>query len=180
MPLNDTQPPVVATSGRGTASIIDIGEALRRKRSRSAAAAGDETGEALIEALALQPGAVVGYFRHADRCMQVRYAAAECLWLYETPYTPDIGPLPDFYAFNRLKYAEFGQVTWPMRTLQFTYLGTETEPSWMPLPSASVAEMLRKVFGLYDNVTKGAPVHASDDLVPNPVPPRYDPNRKVT
>lgn len=176
MAFNDTQPQPRRARGRTrAASITDIGEVLRRKRNRES----DDAEAVPAPAALLQPGAIIGYFRHEDRCIQVQYSASECLWLHERAYTADLGPLADFYAFNGLEYAELAQIAWPMREMRFTYLGVETEPAWMPIPSPSLAEMLRKVFSLYDCVIKGAMVRAADDLVPNPVPPRYDPNRKA-
>lgn len=179
MAFNDTHPDHPQARGRHrSASITDIGEALRRRRSRTDSAADEGTPEP-EPVVPLQGGAVVGYFLHEGRCIKVEYGASECLWVYERACTPDTGPLGDFYAFNRLKYAELGHITWPMRAVRFAYLGVETEPTWMPIPSPSLAELLRKVFSLYDCVTKGAAANAADDLVPNPAPPRYDPNRKA-
>ena len=182
MASNDTQPtPLRATTGQRPATITNIGDVLQRRRSTLVANVHDTAEVPLVSHYEppLEPGEIVGYFRHAGRCIQVQYSASECLWLRERPLNSEAGALTDFTAFHTLEYNEFGQVIWPHRTLQFTYVGPDVEPKWMALPSPSLAELLRKVLSLYDCVTKGAMVLAADDLVPNPVPQRYDPNRKA-
>jgi len=180
MAPNHTQStPPQATGRHRVATITDIGKVLQRKR--NAAASEHNTAEMplvpLYEPL-LEPGEIVGYVRHEGRCIQVQYSASESLWLRERPLDSEVGALTDFTAFHQLEYAEFGQVIWPHRTLQFTYVGADVEPKWMAVPSASLADLLRKVLSLYDLVTNGAMVKAGDGLLPNPAPERYDPNRK--
>lgn len=178
MTFNDTHPEDPGARGpRSKTNLIYIGDALRRRRILTGDSPPD--GAEAPRAIQLAPGIAIGYFLHANRCIQVEYGASESLWVHERPYTADMGPLADFYAFNRLEYTELGHITWPMRTLHFTYLGGKTEPAWMPIPSPSLADLLRKVLSLYDCVTKGAQVHAADGLKPNPAPPQYDPNRKA-
>lgn len=182
MASNHTQStPDRATPRQRAASIIDIGDALRRRRSTSAAVLHDTAEVPLVAHYEppLEPGEIIGYCRHAGRCLQVQYSASESLWLRERPLDSAINALTSFAAFHELEYAEFGQVMWPHRTFQFTYVGGDVEPKWMAIPSASLTDLLHKVMSLYDCVTKGAMVKADDDLLPNPEPQRYDPNRKA-
>lgn len=186
MASNDTHTRTPAANRRRrAATITDIGDALRRKRNRHAPDPDElplmDTDDAPIPAdvPVLEAREVLGYLRHEGRCIQVQYAAAECLWLYERPLNSDVGAVTEFAGFGDLKYAQLGQVTWVNRTLQFAYAGNEIEPAWMAIPSPSLADLLRKVFSLYDVVMKGAKVKAAEDLVPNPAPRRYDPNRRA-
>lgn len=182
MASNHTQAtPLGASARTRPATITDIGEVLRRKRSTATQTLHDTAEVPLVPGYEphLEPGEIVGYFRHEGRCIQVQYAASECLWLRERPLDSDTGALTHFGAFHELEYAEFGHVVWPHRTLQFTYAGGDVQPKWMAIPSPSLAELLRKVLSLYDCVTKGAMVKAVDGLIPNPAPQRYDPNRKA-
>jgi hypothetical protein len=182
MAPNHTQSPAPQATGHGrVATITDIGKMLQRKRS-SAVLQQQDTAEIPVAPAyepPLAPGEIVGYFRHAGRCIQVQYGASECLWLRERSLDDQTGALTHFDAFHELDYNEFGHVIWPHRTLQFTYLGTDVQPQWMAIPSASLGDLLHKVMSLYDYVVNGAIVRAAHDLVPNPDPQRYDPNRNT-
>lgn len=180
-PNNTQSTPPQATGRDRVATITDIGKVLRRKRNATGAHAEHDTAEMPIVSQyepPLEAGEIIGYCRHEGRCIQVQYSASESLWLRERPLDDAIGALTDFTAFQKLDWAEFGHVIWPHRTFQFTYVGGEIQPKWMPIPSASLADLLRKVMSLYDCVTNGGNATVADDLVPNPAPQRYDPNRK--
>jgi hypothetical protein len=181
MAPNHTQstPPQATGQGR-VATITDIGKVLQRKRNTTAASEHDTAEMPVVPVYEppLEPGEILGYFRHEGHCIQVQYSASECLWLRERPLGSEFIDLADFADFHELWYYELGQLTWPHRTLQFTYSGGDVEPKWLPMPSASLADLLYKVMSLYDYVAKGAMVRAANDLIPNPDPQRYDPNRK--
>lgn len=180
-PNNTQSTPAEATGRDRVATITDIGKVLRRKRNAAAVQAQHDTAEMPMASQyepPLEPGEILGYCLHEGRCIQVQYSASESLWLRERPLDDALGALTDFAAFRELEWAEFGHVIWPHRTFQFTYVGGEIQPKWMPIPSASLADLLRKVMSLYDGVTNGAMVKDADGLVLNPAPQRYDPNRK--
>lgn len=160
---------------RRPADIIDIGNMLRRKRNRAVDITVDETAETAIDThmAPLAPGAVIGYFRFAGYCIKVQYASSEQLWLWACACDDDTGPLTGFRDYNALHYAEFANLAWRARSLTFTYLGADIEPAWMPIPSPAQADLIRRVLSLYDGVAKGTPMHAEDDLVPNPAPTRF-------
>lgn len=178
MAPNDTQPqPPKATGSRNRlASITPIGDVLRGRRNRAAPDEG--TAPQTAPPLQLELGEILGYFAHSGHIIQVQLSASESLWLRERPYDAATGALPDFAAYRRQRYDEFGYLTWPHRTLQFTYSGGDVEPAWLPLPSPSLADLLRKALSLYNAVMKDYGMLAADNIVPNPAPRRYDPNRR--
>lgn len=178
MSPNDTQPPPAPHDPCGASNLIGV-EALQRKREARAKPTGGSAAETDRRQLAslsgaVPIGAVIGYFRHGP-CIRVQHFTPITLFLHAAPYDAASGPLPDVAAYERLEYEFFAQVTWTHRSTTLAYV--DPPPSWVRPHSASEADMLRKVFSLYDAVTKGDMMNAADDLVPNPAHEQADPGR---